>query len=128
MLLKRRGGAGGGGGRAYSFVACLSHLTIDHTSLSRRSTGGERSREQVGDGGGGVKVDGGGYYVGHAILFACQVFGNTIAAHSTVGARHLHAHVGNRQVRWARLRSIYHSSKRGHFTTPDCCYYVLISV
>ena len=29
------GGIGGGG---YSFVACLSHLTIDHASLSRRST------------------------------------------------------------------------------------------
>ena len=26
------------GGGAYSFVACLSHLTIDHASLSRRST------------------------------------------------------------------------------------------
>ena len=25
-------------GGAYSFVACLSHLTIDHASLSRRST------------------------------------------------------------------------------------------
>ena len=23
---------------AYSFVACLSHLTVDHASLSRRST------------------------------------------------------------------------------------------
>ena len=31
-----RGGEGGGG--AYSFVACLSNLTIDHASLSRRST------------------------------------------------------------------------------------------
>ena len=29
-----RGGAGG----AYSFVGCLSHLTLDHASLSRRST------------------------------------------------------------------------------------------
>ena len=29
---------GGGRGGAYSFVACLSHLTIDHASLSRRST------------------------------------------------------------------------------------------
>ena len=29
---------GGGGEGAYSFVACLSHLTIDHASLSRRST------------------------------------------------------------------------------------------
>ena len=28
----------GRGGGAYSFVACLSRLTIDHTSLSRRST------------------------------------------------------------------------------------------
>ena len=28
----------GGGGAAYSFVACLRHLTIDHASLSRRST------------------------------------------------------------------------------------------
>ena len=27
-----------GGGRAYLFVACLSRLTIDHASLSRRST------------------------------------------------------------------------------------------
>ena len=27
-----------GGGEAYSFVACLSHLTIDHASLPRRST------------------------------------------------------------------------------------------
>ena len=34
-LMWRLGGAGGG---AYSFVACLSHLTIDHASLSRRST------------------------------------------------------------------------------------------
>ena len=31
-------GTGTGGGAAYSFVACLSHLTIDHASLSRRST------------------------------------------------------------------------------------------
>ena len=35
-------GVGWGGaiieGAAYSFVACLSHLTIDHASLSRRST------------------------------------------------------------------------------------------
>ena len=28
----------GGGGGGYSFFACLSHLTIDHASLSRRST------------------------------------------------------------------------------------------
>ena len=27
-----------GGGGAFSFVACLSHVTIDHASLSRRST------------------------------------------------------------------------------------------
>ena len=27
----------GGEGRGYSFVACLSHLTIDHACLSRRS-------------------------------------------------------------------------------------------
>ena len=27
-----------GGGGGYSSVACLSHLTIDHASLSRRST------------------------------------------------------------------------------------------
>ena len=26
------------GGGGFSFVACLSHLTIDHASLSRRST------------------------------------------------------------------------------------------
>ena len=31
-------GEGSGGGMAYLFVACLSHLTIDHASLSRRST------------------------------------------------------------------------------------------
>ena len=30
--------AGGGGGGAYSFVAHLSHLTIDHASRLRRST------------------------------------------------------------------------------------------
>ena len=34
----RRGREGGEGKGAYSFVACLSHLTIDHVSLSRRST------------------------------------------------------------------------------------------
>ena len=28
----------------YSFVVCLSHLTIDHASLSRRARGGERDR------------------------------------------------------------------------------------
>ena len=31
-------GDGGRGGGAYSFVACLGHVTNDHTSLSRRST------------------------------------------------------------------------------------------
>ena len=30
--------AGAGGGGAYPFVACLSHMTIDHASLLRRST------------------------------------------------------------------------------------------
>ena len=30
--------AGVGGGEAYSFVACLSHMTIDHAFLSRRIT------------------------------------------------------------------------------------------
>ena len=35
-------GMTGGGERAYSFVACLSHLTIDHASLSRRSEGRAR--------------------------------------------------------------------------------------
>ena len=30
-------GTGGEGGGGYSFVACLSHLTIDHASLSRWS-------------------------------------------------------------------------------------------
>ena len=30
---------------AYSFVACLSHLTIDHASLSRRSTVPTPSRD-----------------------------------------------------------------------------------
>ena len=33
-LLAGKSGRGGGG--AYSFVACLSHLTIDHASLPRR--------------------------------------------------------------------------------------------
>ena len=33
------GGVGGWGAEgAYSFVACLTHLTVDHASLSRRST------------------------------------------------------------------------------------------
>ena len=31
------------GGGAYKFVACLSHLTIDRASLSRRRTGGGRT-------------------------------------------------------------------------------------
>ena len=31
-----RGGGGEGGRGAYSFVACLSHLTNEHASLSRR--------------------------------------------------------------------------------------------
>ena len=34
-----RGGMGvegGGGGRTHSFVACLSHSTVDHASLSKR--------------------------------------------------------------------------------------------
>jgi len=39
-----RSGMGGRGGRAYSLVAHLSHLTIDHASLSRRSGGGFLSR------------------------------------------------------------------------------------
>ena len=43
--MEERGEAGRGG--AYSFVACLSHLTIDHASLSRRTT-------DLGDGKGGV--------------------------------------------------------------------------
>ena len=34
MVKEATGGRGGG---AYSFVACLSNLTIDHESLSRRS-------------------------------------------------------------------------------------------
>ena len=40
LVSARRCGTGGGGGTggAYSFVACLSRLTIDHASLSRRST------------------------------------------------------------------------------------------
>ena len=33
-----------GGGGAYSFIACLSHLIIDHAPLSRRRKGGERGR------------------------------------------------------------------------------------
>ena len=36
-LAKRGGGRGG----AYSFVACLCHLAIDHASFSRRNKGGE---------------------------------------------------------------------------------------
>ena len=37
-----RVGAGGaeGSGGAYTFVACLRHLTTDHAFLSRRSTAG----------------------------------------------------------------------------------------
>ena len=31
-------------GAAYSFLACLSHLTIDHASLSRRRAGGWGTR------------------------------------------------------------------------------------
>ena len=34
-----------GGGGAYSFVACLSHLTIGHASLSRRSTAPTPNRD-----------------------------------------------------------------------------------
>ena len=40
---KKNGGGekrGRGGGDAYSFVACLSHLTVDHASHSRRRGGG----------------------------------------------------------------------------------------
>ena len=36
-VIAMEGGAGGGGRGAYSFVACLSHLTTDHAFLSRRS-------------------------------------------------------------------------------------------
>ena len=36
---------GWGGGRAYSFVACLSHLATDHAPLSRRSTGPTPNRD-----------------------------------------------------------------------------------
>ena len=32
-----RGAEAGGGRGGHSFVACLSHLTIDHASLSRRA-------------------------------------------------------------------------------------------
>ena len=38
VVVKLRVPRGGGWGEAYSSVACLSHLTIDHVSLSRRST------------------------------------------------------------------------------------------
>ena len=34
----RKRGLGGGGGGKNSFVACPRHFTIDHASLSRRST------------------------------------------------------------------------------------------
>ena len=37
MVVSGKGNGGRGGG-AYSFVGCLSHLTIDHASLPRRST------------------------------------------------------------------------------------------
>ena len=37
IKVRRRRRRAGGGGGAYSFVACLCHLTIDHASLSRRS-------------------------------------------------------------------------------------------
>ena len=37
--------AGGWGWGAYSFVACLCNLTIDHASLSRRSTVPTPSRD-----------------------------------------------------------------------------------
>ena len=33
MVMTNAKVAGGGGGRAYSFVACLSHLTIDHACI-----------------------------------------------------------------------------------------------
>ena len=33
------------GGGVYSFVACFSHLTVDHESLSRRSTVPTSSRD-----------------------------------------------------------------------------------
>ena len=36
---------GSGGGEEYLFVACLSYLTIDHASVSRRS--GEKGQKQV---------------------------------------------------------------------------------
>ena len=60
------GREGGERGGAYSFVACLSHLTIDHASLSRRSTGPTPNRHTsniwalstlfpcMGSGGGGI--------------------------------------------------------------------------
>lgn len=44
----RRGGGGGREGRAFFFVACLTRLTTNHASLSRRST------VRQGRGGGGV--------------------------------------------------------------------------
>ena len=37
LNLLPKGKRGAGAGRAYSFVACLSQLIIDHESLSRRS-------------------------------------------------------------------------------------------
>ena len=52
-----RGGRGGGG---YWFVACLSHFTIDHASLSRRSTGkGKEGRKEKRGVGGGLAGEGG---------------------------------------------------------------------
>ena len=39
------GGVGGWGGAKGSFVACLSHLTIDHASLSTRSTVSTRNSD-----------------------------------------------------------------------------------
>ena len=38
LALKRAAAACSIGGGAYSCIACLSHMTIDHASLSRRST------------------------------------------------------------------------------------------
>lgn len=35
--------------RAYSFVGCLDHLTIDHAAFSRRSTGAGRGRGMLED-------------------------------------------------------------------------------
>ena len=49
---KRRGG---GGRRAYSFVDCLSHFTMNHALFSRRNAAGgcgERRQGRRGGGGG----------------------------------------------------------------------------